>query len=457
MSDFSERDEAARMRAAMTAQAHSTEPDGDLASRIIGAVDRQEAHMSSSAVRRWAVPLAAASAAALLIGGVVIGINAFNDGNDNAANPPAGVTTSQPAPPSHAPTTNHTATSPAPTKTATQPTVVPVPAGFLPNDLTWVSAAEGWAISKGGVVAHTTDGGATWARASSIAGAVSGIRFANAHTGYAFGPALYTTTDGGVTWVRTVETRETLDVEIAGNSVLRTTSSGSGCPSSCDVKVLSASVGSSDWTDTHLPPTGGFGVTMSRHGNTVAVLSLGHIAGGAQNARSTLYVSADAGGQWSSRGEPCRQLKTPVNGTTEVDSLLASVVDDGAIALLCEPRGAATNEFVQLSTDTGNQWRFGAALTGGGPTQTLGGASSSLLLVSTDAFYRSTDGGMTWAEVGASHGPGSTAGPAKAWWIGFENTSTGRVIAQDAAGDGPSNTIWTTHDGGQTWTAHTFS
>jgi photosystem II stability/assembly factor-like uncharacterized protein len=78
-----------------------------------------------------------------------------------------------------------------------------------------------------------------------------------------------------------------------------------------------------------------------------------------------------------------------------------------------------------------------------GMASAIGAASGSVLLVSADDTYRSTNGGQAWHPMG-------TAGPGQVSWIGFETSSVGRAIS----GDG--RTIWTTTDAGATWTKYTF-
>ncbi len=68
-----------------------------------------------------------------------------------------------------------------------------------------------------------------------------------------------------------------------------------------------------------------------------------------------------------------------------------------------------------------------------------------MLFVVADALYRSGDGGQTWQRIYSVHLQGNSMP-----WLGFESATLGRLVS----GDG--STIWTTHDAGLTWTAHTF-
>ena len=125
----------------------------------------------------------------------------------------------------HARTTSTTTTSVAPsTTTAPSPTVPagsPVPSGFEPGSVTFVSATTGFVIgidstcAAGSCVAlaRTSDAGATWVSlpappaayvnrfgTSATAPAVSEVRFADALDGWIYGPSLFATHDGGATW-----------------------------------------------------------------------------------------------------------------------------------------------------------------------------------------------------------------------------------------------------------------
>jgi hypothetical protein len=92
----------------------------------------------------------------------------------------------------------------------------PVPRGFEPVSMTFVSASEGWVLGTAPCtqqpctsVVRTIDGGRSWigipapryplAAPGSDQG-LAGLRFANALDGFAFGSQLWVTHDGGATW-----------------------------------------------------------------------------------------------------------------------------------------------------------------------------------------------------------------------------------------------------------------
>ena len=129
--------------------------------------------------------------------------------------------------------------------------------------------------------------------------------------GYLFGPQVfYLTTDGGATWQRQVGGAAAL--EIADNNVLRVPAGdGQGCFPGCPVTVQVSTIGGTAWRTVLALSSAqvGFdtGVQLSRTGGHVYLQVYGHVSGGASQAHSALYVSADGGLTWADRGEPCPQ------------------------------------------------------------------------------------------------------------------------------------------------------
>ncbi len=140
-------------------------------------------------------------------------------------------------------------------------------------------------------------------------------------------------------------------------------------------------------------------------------------------------MSSD-GSTWSDRGKLCQQDPIHVAGAS-----------DGAIAVDCgshQGGSAFVPDYAAVSTDGGRS--FGAARTitpAGGYADALAAVTSSTLLVGRDGVLRrSTDGGRNWLTVA----PSGTLG-----FLGFESDRVGRAVT-----DG--STIWTTRDGGASWT-----
>ncbi|MGI8667115.1 MAG: hypothetical protein ACR2N4_13975, partial [Jatrophihabitans sp.] len=269
---------------------------------------------------------------------------------------------------------------------------------------------------------------------------IGSLRFANALDGYAFGPsALFVTTDGGRHWQR--GTGGAYGLEIANGSVLRVTA---GCLPGCPFTLQRATIGSNSWTPVALPPGGQvYGAQLARSGHRVSLLTTGHIAGGAQNATSTLFTSTDDGASWTARGEPCPQTGA------EYDSVAVTVTPDGSITLACRARTAGGSQFTLTSADGGSHFSASAGL-GAPDASVVGAASASILFAEANGLYRSTDAGKHWQRVSGN-------APAGASFIGFETAQVGRVLdGIGPGGVGSTATVWTTTDAGRSWTSHTF-
>jgi photosystem II stability/assembly factor-like uncharacterized protein len=458
------------LRATLAEKARLAPEGGLLAERILR---RAPVEPPASGPRRWGtwtLPLIAA-ASVLVVVAAVVGL-ARTDHAGHAA--PAAPASSAIGPPGGTPTASNPTSNGRPTGT-NAPVVPPPPTAsatgagvglthFQAIDLSFVGT-HGWAlgtadclnasVSGCAAMVRTTDDGASWhsmtgppanvSQPSCAAPCVSNVRFATDQIGYAYGPAaFFMTTDGGATWQAQpggADALETLD----GN-VIRIVPMVAGCsPPGCGYTAQTAPLGSSSWQPTGLATSGvtSVGVDLSRSGSHAYLLVLGHTAGGAMNAQSALYTSADDGATWTARGEPCPQVGGGPAGS-EVDSTGLTTASDGSVTVLCTPRGG-TESFTSTSTDGGVGFRAGSpgtlpVGTGAG----LAAASSSVLVVAGDQTYRSTDAGRSWQPVTAPD-------PGSARWVGFESDQVGRAVS------GSGSVIYTTRDAGRSWTPFTFS
>ena len=448
------------LRASLNAHARHPDSGAELAEQIIAVADREPIPIARARrVRAWTFPvLAAGAAAAVAIALVVVGHPT------HTATPP--LQSNSPVPPASTPVpTQPVSSAAAPSSSATPSTA---PAG-LTNvrivDLTFVGANDGWALASADCLTNpaltctamlrTTDGGTTWQSmppppvndsGDCAAPCATHVRFATPDVGYAFGPsALFMTSDGGVTWNR--QSGGATALESLDGNVIRVVTTPQECsPPGCTYAVETAPIGSTSWRSVSLGAyTGGMsaGAALARTGSAAYVMVFGHVAGGAQDARSTLYTSTDDGATWTNRGEPCPQ------GAGEVDSTAITTAADGSVTVACVGRTAGPT-FTATSTDSGVTFHAAPASLGAAGVQYLGAASASVLFVDTDVLYRSADGGRTWQRVQQN-----SVGPLTASWIGFESTTVGRLVEQ-AAGPGSATSIWTTHDAGLTWSSVTF-
>jgi photosystem II stability/assembly factor-like uncharacterized protein len=436
----------------------------EVADRVLAAVDRTPARdprRDSSRWRTWAFPLIAAGAVAAVVGAVA-GIQQLDKPSAHgtaAASPSVPRVSVSNASPSVAvsPTTHAPSVHTSPTTTTTAPVDTSTLHGVKILDLTFADVDDGWALATADCINGPgrcpallrTHNGQTWHSSPRVGFNVVGqtstpcddpcvehIRFATDRIGYAYGPTSFLmTTDGGRHWGEQSGGADA--VETLNQNVIRVTSQGTGCPGPCDVRVFTAPIGGSTWTRATLPGTEpGFGFQFARGGDDAYLLFFGHVAGGEPSAESVLYHSADNGVTWTRGGEPC-----PQTGSVEIDSRVIAAGDQGRAAVLCAPRTSTSNAWVATSTDGGAHF---TAQPGKAPAANLLTGDPATVLVNTGVggLARSTDGGKTWSPVrypirGVS-------------FAGFENTQVGRIVAAHGT------EIWTTRDGGQSWTELTL-
>ena len=325
----------ARLRRELSSWAEEAPPPRAVSVRTLDAAHAAPVERSRPA---WLLSAIAACVLLVVIGGTVGGIALVRHLTE-PARPAAPTQPASPAPPTGSVPSVHP-TSPSPTANPTasassaQPAppgaTGPVPAGFTVHDLTFVSDDQGWALGTAPCsskpctsLVRTSDGGRSWVGIrppvvglvgvdDCSTACVSNVRFATPLVGYLFGPQVfYLTTDGGATWQRQVGGAAAL--EIADNNVLRVPAGdGQGCFPGCPVSVQVSTIGGTAWRTVLALSSAqvGFdtGVQLSRTGGHAYLQVYGHVSGGASQAHSALYVSADSGLTWADRGEPCPQV-----------------------------------------------------------------------------------------------------------------------------------------------------
>jgi len=444
------------LRASLAAQARQAPSGAGLPERILAAVDSPQPEPLEPPLeppRRWVGWALPAVAAAAAVAAVAVGISVIG----NSGNPGAPAADRDH---SHRFGGNlHSSTFAVPTHVITPPstptTTATETAGLRQVriiDLTFVGSNDGWALATAACPTGRctellrTHDGTHWSRLAAPSfrfPAVAHIRFANDGIGYAFGPsAFYVTNDGGRTWQR--QPGGALALETFNGNVIRVTSPQSGCPGPCNVSTEVVPIGSTAWTS--VPLTAGqdrgtgiaaVGVYLSRGGDDAYVLATQNPAGGAQNETSTLFRSTNNGGAWSRRSEPC-----PQRGG-EVDSTAVAAGAQGDVAVLCVARSGTGRAFVAVSRDAGARFASaGVPLPVRYPTLLAGDARTVLAAAGPSGLAVSRDGGATWQL--APDVPGGIT------FVGFENSQVGRVVAQHG------RSIWTTRDGGRSWTPVTF-
>jgi len=378
---------------------------------------------------------------------------------------------------------NEASSRPSGPTTATTPlsfstTEAPSLADAFLRDLSWVSATEGWALvaqpcTAGACarLAQTTDGGRSWqalhnpptqlqegAADCSTVACVRGVRFATPEVGYLFGPALLMTTDGGRSW-QAQPGLQTETLTVANDAVYRVAYQHGGCPGPCQPILQEAAVGSATWHTligqlTYPDRSGTAQIVAS--GSDLLVALYGSQAG-PMPATADLYRSTDGGAAWARETDPCSARGAALT-TQEEDLIALASAPGGFFAGLCTPHAGTGGDFVVTSADGGGSWQSGGTLPAVEGLGLVAAASPTTLAVSTGPMsgsgpftaelFVSTDGGLHWTTAATDHHElVPQAGPSG--WLGFETAQVGRWVSGPRA-------IWTTHDGGRSWTRMAF-
>lgn len=425
-------------------------------------------------LRKLAVTVASAAAVAAAVAVAVPNVIALNvtprheSGNQVAAGPaPSASGGTQSANGSAAPLPAPTTTSPSPLSEPSGP----VPANFQPSSVTFVSPSVGWVIGQAGTpgkcanvnpdvctsIARTNDAGKTWqggpapsATGPSGARGVSGLRFLDGVSGWAFGPELWATHDAGRTWTK-VDThgQRVTDLETAGDRAyaLFATCSGTNAHSfamNCTSFTLMTTIATGDdWV-----PVSAATSDLANGGSSAsAVLALTGSAGYLLAPDGTLY-SGPLGGAWQRAGTaPCKPGTPQANGLPG-DAWLA-LVDSTHLAMNCQGISAASPPEVYTSANGGQSWeRSGAAwqgISGSGVVTSFAAApDGTLVLATTRGLYVLPAGGSQWKAAANLPAGGFS-------YVGMTTDSQGVALPADTS----LHEIWMTFNGGLTWAPQT--
>jgi photosystem II stability/assembly factor-like uncharacterized protein len=261
--------------------------------------------------------------------------------------------------------------------------------------------------------------------------------------GWVFGPRLFVTTDGGQHWSEE-SSPPVQALEVAGGQVFRVVGKqpSSQCLTGCAYWVERARVGSSSWERLPSSAFGGGAVRLLVEGPRVYAVGFLHPAGGAQTAHPSLVRSLDSGQTWRKLNDPCGD---DANG--EYDGTSYSAAPAQVLAVLCWQR-VGEAQFVLVSADAGDTWSERRTVPG--RAYIVSAASSRVASLwqsgqgQSQAVATSHDGGRTWRTVLTVD---KLNGPA---FLDYQDGRIGR-----ASGGGPE--LWTTTDAGLRWSATRFT
>ncbi len=333
----------------------------------------------------------------------------------------------------------------------------PVPAGFEPRSVTFVSASDGWVLGSAtcagqpcAAIVRTTDGGRTWesipAPKATInntsvgpSGGVTDVRFADPLDGWVFGPDLWATHDGGSTWHKVTLPGATASagvwtLETAGGAVHAAFEGAGG------IGIATSPTGADDWTVS--PTTVGFGAgpvpsaQLILHGTSGWLVEVDRtVVGGARLLTGT----------WAPWQPPCLDANGPAALAAANSTDIVAVCDVGVWS-------TPTGVHLFTSVDGGRSFTEAASKVPVFDIQAVSEPAPSSIFVAGSlsgvgsAIVASSDGGRTWAAVHVVNG-------GRFSYLGFTTADQG--VAITSPGSGPAQLLMT-RDGGHTWAPVTF-
>jgi photosystem II stability/assembly factor-like uncharacterized protein len=332
----------------------------------------------------------------------------------------------------------------------------PVPAGFHPMSATFVSAYQGWVLGSAPcatgrcpVIAHTLDGGRTWTTVPApptaisdrttdvIPTGVAGLRFADAHDGWAFGSELWATHDGGTSWKRldVLNHAPVVALETARGTAHAVVWDGAG-----NFRIASTPIADDTFTVSPLEIPVGAGPVPA-----IQLVLSGDAGWVLENDRVVTAGARLVDGAWQTWQPACLDTVGPAFIGTSSASDLVAACDIGQWStpegdhLFVSSDGGAT--FKETATRNPLLDTASAVATPGRSTIVIAGFDST-----GSALVTSYDGGRTWIKV-------YQAGLASLSDLGFTTTKQGVVIT---TAEGGASQLLMTRDGGRTWSAAHF-
>jgi photosystem II stability/assembly factor-like uncharacterized protein len=396
------------------------QPAPDVTGRVMMATELRAARL-----RRWGAVGGGLVAVAAVAGVVVVAL--VNHSTPAGTGPGHGS--------SSAPTATPTAGgTPAPSS------VVPVgPAahGFVPTDVTAVSAAEWWVLGDNGfsclpgtctAILRTTDGGQSFTSVPvpAVTLATNGqeaerLRFADPLDGWLVSGAgtVWATHDGGGHWIPDSSAGVVTDLEASGGNVYAVACTGAnGCTVERSPTVQDT------WST--LPASGG-------HGN------LNHLS--VNGAHVWVAIESQAGGLgWLLASTDSGQNFTMQTACPSALGYANEYAVDSTTLWATCATGTEASAFQSL--DGGQQFTQLAGTVMLPNSASIAGVSSTTAVIAGQGLLRTTDGGRTFSTVLASQAQWSIAG--------FTTAQHGFAFEVSSKVFGPAQ-LWRTNDAGAHW------
>jgi hypothetical protein len=337
----------------------------------------------------------------------------------------------------------------SPARAVSGPAGGPVPRGFQPVSMTFVSASDGWVLGTAPCaqqpctsVVRTTDGGQSWIgipapryplAETGLQRGLRDIRFADTLDGFAFGSQLWATHDGGATWRHVPLPGSIGDLETSDGVVYAAVMTGANA-----VTVYESPSSGGRWTPVpglpaNVPGDGWLGM-ITLHGPAAWIILGGR-----------LYASP-TGRNWA---------REPVSCGSGYGMVSVAAYSTQQLTLLCvgNPAMGSAGKVLLASSDGGARFtRTGVPPLGGDNFDQLAQPTAGHIFIATFS-------GATWLDVSGNGG--------RTWsqalrlldgglgWsdFGFTTPSQGAAIEGNPA---EGSRMFMTWDAGLAWHTLTF-
>jgi photosystem II stability/assembly factor-like uncharacterized protein len=401
--------------------------------------------MQRNAATRWAADGLALAAVGLL----AVTMAACTTTGSAGRNAGAGSTAPGTAGSGAASPSSSAASGTSPARAVSGPAGGPVPHGFQPVSMTFVSASDGWVLGTAPCaqqpctsVVRTTDGGRSWIgipapryplAETDLQRGLRDIRFADNLDGFAFGSQLWVTHDGGATWRHVPLPGSIGDLETSDGFVYAAVMTGANA-----VTVYESPSSGGRWTPVpglpaNVPGNGWLGM-ITLHGPAAWIILGGR-----------LYASP-TGRNWA---------REPVSCGSGYGMVSVAAYSTQQLTLLCvgDPAMGSAGKVLLESSDGGARFtRSGVPPLGGDNFDQLAQPTAGHIFIATFS-------GATWLDVSGNAG--------RTWsqalrlldgglgWsdFGFTTASQGAAIEGNPA---QGSRMYMTWDAGLAWHTVTF-